>query len=169
MGKQGMIVELSEFEFALACYAGQLIHMLSEHRGYTERRINQKISPVRMNQIGQLGEMVVAKCLGLYWGGGSFTFAKADLAHNIEVRTISRASLGLKVRPRDVATKRVVGVLLPEDLKTRQFDVVGWKPASEAKDDRWLCNPYGKGPVYYVPLDELRPIEELQYLIEEGL
>lgn len=163
-------IELDEVEWATALYAGVLIHHLSCKLGLTDRLIKPGANPVRINQIGQLGERVVGKALDLYWSGAARTYAGADLSHNIEVRTIGNPKNGLKVRPRDGNDKRVVGVLLPDDLECRKFVVAGWVLAQDAKQKRWGRNPYNKGLYYGVPLHELRPIAELRDIIRlEGL
>lgn len=158
-------IELDEVEFFSAMYAGVLIHHLSCKLGLTDRLIKPGANPVRINQIGQLGERVAAKALDLYWSGAARTYAGADLSHQVEVRTISNPKNGLKVRPRDSDDKRIVGVLLPEDLSTRKFTVVGWIFAADAKRKEWERNPYNKGLYYGVPLHELRPIAELRDII----
>lgn len=158
-------IELDEVEWATALYAGVLIHHLSCKLGLTDRLIKPGANPVLINQIGQLGERVAAKALDLYWSGAARTYAGADLSHGIEVRTISNPKNGCKVRPRDADDKRIVGVLLPEDLSTRKYTVVGWILAQDAKQKRWGRNPYGKGLYYAVPLHELRPIAELRDII----
>lgn len=163
-------VELDEVEFWSAMYAGVLIHHLSCKLGLTDRLIKPGANPVRINQIGQLGERVAAKALDLYWSGAARTYAGADLSHNIEVRTISNPKNGLKVRPRDDPTKRVVGIALPDDLECRKFVVAGWIMAGDAKQKRWSRNPYNRGIYFGVPLDQLRPIAELRDIIRmEGL
>lgn len=158
-----MEITLNEVEFLSAAYTGLLISWASRKAGLRDMPMKGGVDSLYLNQIGALGEMVVAKCLDLYYGGAAFTFAKPDLSFMVEVRTIGNQGLGLKVRPRDAPEKRIVGVLVPDDLETRKFVVAGWIPASDAKQERWLCDPGSRGrPVYYVPLSELRSIEELR-------
>jgi hypothetical protein len=71
------------------------------------------------------------------------------------------------VRPKDADDKRVVGVLLPRDLATRRFEIVGWIYADEGKREEWKRNPYGRGIYYAVPLEELNDVEDLKYLVDK--
>lgn len=160
-----MVVKLDEVEFWSACYAGLLLHSLSLKMGLTERMKKPGGDPVRIQQVGQLGERVAAKALDLYWSGAARTYAGADLSHNIEVRTTGNPKWGPKVRSRDADKKRVVCVHIPGDLSAREFEVLGWILAGDAKLPQWWVDPYGKGGFYSVPPAALRDIYELQHII----
>jgi hypothetical protein len=41
------------------------------------------------------------------------------------------------------------------------FYITGWLPAEEIKQDKWWRDPIGGRPAYFVPHDQLRPIDEL--------
>jgi hypothetical protein len=158
-------ITLDEIELSVAMHAGIQLHHLSQHLGLKDRPIAPGVNPIYLNQVGMLGEMVVAKYLDLYWGGSARSYGKADLSHRIEVRTITRPDNGLKVRERDKG-KRVVGVLLPASLSSRVFQIVGWLEAEEGMKQEWVRDPYNAGrPYYAVPLLSLHPISMLKELI----
>lgn len=165
-----MRVRLDELEYRLGMAAGSFIHGMSRRAGLRDGMIagQSEADSLLLNQKGQLGELVVAKALDLFWGGSAWSFGKPDLSHNIEVRTLSPESQVLKVRMGDDDLKRVVGVRLPKDLEHGEYELVGWIYAGHGQKRIWLDDPFGAGrPYYRVPLSELRPIEELRLLVNE--
>lgn len=164
-----MLVHLDEVEYWSTCYAGVLLHSLSLKMGLVDRMYKPGGDPVRINQVGQLGERVAAKALDLYWSGAARTFSAPDLSHNIEVRTVSNPGWGPKVRKRDAPDKRVVAVHVPDGGLVRDFEVLGWVLAGDVKKKEYWVTPYGRGGFYAVPGSEMRPIEELRELIREEM
>jgi hypothetical protein len=104
---------------------------------------------------GALGELALAKFLGVYWDGSVNTFkTKGDLGET-EVRTRSRSDYDLIVREDD--REDAVYVLVVG--KAPAYRVVGWMLGKEAKQDRWVRTYGGRTPAYFVPQAALHPFK----------
>lgn len=109
---------------------------------------------------GACGEIAVAKALGLYWNGSVDTFKLGDDVPGLQVRTRSRDTYELIVRPND-----------PDDAtwvlvtgRTPMFWIRGWIFGRDAKRQEWMQNHGGRPSAYFVPHVALRPLHELREL-----
>ena len=114
---------------------------------------------------GAIGEMAVAKALGVYWSGSVDTFKNLLDIENFEIRCRTRPNYELFVRPHDPGDRWYLLVLGESDNRKEEgkppiYRVVGVMRGSDAKRPEWLKNP-GKGfkPAYFVPTDQLIDIE----------
>ena len=107
--------------------------------------------------IGCVGEMAVAKALGISWTGSVDTFnTVADLGKNLQVRHRSNPNWDLIVRTNDKSDDIFV---LSRGMPPGAVEVVGWIRGSEAKDDKWLKDVGGYGrPSYFIPAHALKEI-----------
>ena len=103
---------------------------------------------------GAAAECAVAKGLHLFWSG--ISDVNASDVDGYQVR-YSRGT-DLVIRNGDTDSDRFVLVTgaIPE------FAIHGWLIASEGKQPGYLKNPGGYGPAYFVPLEALHALEELQ-------
>jgi hypothetical protein len=110
---------------------------------------------------GAAGELATAKRFNGYWPALVGNPRAPDVRINgrwCEVKTNkSRQWTDLIVGHDDPDDYPYIGVLsfLPV------FIITGWLPAAEIKLAKWWRDPVGGRPAYFVPRDELRPMEEL--------
>jgi hypothetical protein len=102
---------------------------------------------------GTIGEFVVAKALGRNWNGSINTYKVGGDVGPAQVRTRSDHEAKLIVRPRDRSTDYFV--LVTGWAPT--YHVHGWMLGADAKQERWLEDPGGRGAAYFVPQSELHP------------
>jgi hypothetical protein len=117
-----------------------------------------------MHYIGCVGEIIVAKLLGLedwlFIDEAPIT-GSPDLPGGIDVKTRPKHGYDLLIQRRDSPRKRYVLVT----FQNEEAIVVGWLPGSEAMRDEYI-KAYRQGrPCYCVPQAALRPIEELLEVI----
>jgi hypothetical protein len=108
---------------------------------------------------GACGEAAVAKALGIYWGCHCNNFSGDDLP-GIQVRTARKTDAALVIRPHDDEAARWVLVTGQAPI----FCVRGWILGRDGKRQEWLADYGGRPPAYFVPQEELRPLEELEVI-----
>lgn len=111
---------------------------------------------------GALGELAVAKRLGLDWDGDVGDFSKSDVGP-YQVRTrqfnTARKHMDLGVKPTDKDGKVFILVLASCPV----FGCRGWIMSEDAKKPEWL-NSNGYEKVYFVPRKNLNPMSTLPIL-----
>lgn len=148
-------VHLAWHETAMASEIGRLRQLaaikagLLDRHGYAGNGWSEHIE-------GAMGELVVAKVLGIYWDGSVNTFSRDDLP-GLQVRTRSETYYDLIVRPSD-----------PDDAtwvlvtgKCPSYVVRGWIKGSDAKQPQWMKDHGSRPDAFFVPQEALRPILEL--------
>jgi hypothetical protein len=98
-------------------------------------------------------------------------FNEPDLPGRLQVRSITGEHKGLKVKSRDGADWRVVGVIAPPGKERGPYRLPGWYLAGDAQQREDWAKPWFDGPpVYIVPQKLLRPMSELREILRsEGL
>lgn len=135
---------------------------VSNEAGLKSQNVSRK-SDEYIHVLGAFGECACCKILGLPFRLSVNTFRKADLPHNIEVRTRAERWQDCKIRVDDDDSRRVVMVIV-EDPKHPCL-IPGWITAKEGKAFG-LIDPRNKAkPFHAVPQNRLRKIEELQAII----
>jgi hypothetical protein len=99
---------------------------------------------------GALGEMALAKHLGVYWDGKGKM--RAPDVGAIDVRTRSKHSYDLIVHDRD-DDARYINLLTGGN---GQYRVHGGIHARDAKQERYWKDPAGGRPAYFVPQAHLQ-------------
>lgn len=149
-------VVLSPGEYLMAASAGVLRH--SESLQFN-RKDNHGLEPdadlLGIHVLGAAGELAVARVLGRYWGGDISTFKRADLGRSVQVRTGSKPSHSLIIRPDDSLEDVYV---LVTGTPTR-LRVHGWIRGAEARKDEWMQAHAGRPPAWFVPQSALRPLK----------
>lgn len=151
-------VTLSWYEAAMASHVGwmrQLKAMMAgkqDSHGYDGEGWSEHIE-------GACGEMAVAKLLGIFWDGSVNTWKANDLP-GLQVRTRSRHDYDLIVRPGD--DDESTWVLITG--RCPAYCVRGWIEGRNAKRPEWLANHAGRQPAYFVPANQLNPMDELPRL-----
>jgi hypothetical protein len=151
-----MEVELEWHEYAMAAEIGKLRRLTAVRRSSENSHGATNLSWTEDIE-GAAAELVVAKCLGIYWNGGIDTFKKPDLGKDIQVRWTPLHSNSLIVREADPDSNIYILVT----GTTPKFVVRGYLYGSEAKNKAWERSPNGRAPAYFVPANHLRPILEL--------
>jgi hypothetical protein len=153
-----MIVILEWPEYAMGVNNAVLKAMGAIRRGYKN---NHGMVGIGWEEgiEGTLAEIAVAKALGIFWNGGVGEFKGPDVGTNIQVRWTNKATNKLIVRDADRSENTYVLVT----GECPEYNIVGWIEGTEAKQDRFLFGPNGRPPAYFVPQEELNPIESLIY------
>lgn len=108
--------------------------------------------------IGCVGELAVAKAIGVSWTGSVDTFKTVpDLEGGVQVRHRSNPTWDLIVRKNDSDTDIFI---LSRGMPPGAIEVVGWIKGSDAKNEEWLKDygNFGK-PAYFVPTWALKEIK----------
>lgn len=117
-------------------------------RTYTER--------MRQEVVGACGEMAVCKAMNWFHSPSVNTFhGVADIGENIEVRSSEKPNYSLILRDNDADDRWYVLVIgEPPNLA-----IIGRMRGADAKQDKWLKNPHGHRPGWFVPQSALTPIQ----------
>jgi hypothetical protein len=150
-------IELTQMEQYVAAQIGIARTMRNRRLGNTPR-FGQKVENTWANDIeGAMGEMALAKFLGVYWTENSAPQAP-DVGENDEVRTTEYVNGHLLLHKCDHDDRRywlLTGV-------NGKYVVRGWLFGREKDDDPdWWRGEIDR-PCYYVPQDDLRAPEEVQ-------
>jgi hypothetical protein len=120
-------------------------------------------NPFQAHCEGACGELAASKALNQFWGGPINNFKSADIGESIQVRTRSRPDGDLIVRDDDNDDHYYVLVV----GQAPNYVVWGFMEGREAKQEKWIKNPNGRGAAYFVPRSQLRPLNELPELRRE--
>ena len=107
---------------------------------------------------GAAGEIAAAKALGVFWGGTINTFKSEGDVGKLEIRTTSTKNNRLIVRNGDKDDSAFVLVV----GRAPSYQVVGWMTGKEAKQKKYLSAPGGRPPAYFVPREDLKPLDLLK-------
>lgn len=155
-----MQVEISPDEYALCVYVANDRQRNAVKAGKKDNLFKKNwVESLAVHVHGCIGEMAAAKALGIQWTGSVDTFkAHGDLRGAIEVRHRTNKDWDLIVRPREAKDRLYV---LTRGTPPETVEVVGYAQGHYLMQDKWKKNYGGRGEAYFVPANELRPIEEL--------
>jgi hypothetical protein len=105
---------------------------------------------------GACGELAVAKCRDIFWGGALNSFKAADLGVRVQVRTRLEHSHQLIVRRDDADDHAFIHVT----GTAPNFRVKGWMWGREAKQPEYLATHGNREEAYFVPDNALRPMKK---------
>lgn len=105
--------------------------------------------------VSSMGEYVVYKYYDLPYTGNFGTYKLPDIGERTQIRSTHSHENRLIIRPDDPLDQRYI-------LTTGvgRVCIQGWIEASEIKDE-WKDNPNRLGEAWFVPKEELMPMEEL--------
>lgn len=106
---------------------------------------------------GAIAEYAVAKLLGLHWGPNLRSWKQADIGANYQVRSTRHAHGHLIVRDDDNQDDLYILCV----LALPKVSVAGWIHGSSAKDKKFLMSPANRPAAFFVPCEELEPIENI--------
>lgn len=153
-----MQITLTLPEMLTGTNLGTIRQYASDKRGskYSEGFTEEKMTALASHIEGALGEVCVAKALGLYFEPTVNTYGKADIGEDIGVRTTNKNGHGLLIRERDNPDHfyyLVIG-------SAPHYRVCGWVRGGDAKVDEYLA-PHieGKRRVWRIPEEKLNSID----------
>jgi hypothetical protein len=124
----------------------------SQDRPITERIFHERL--------GCMGEIAVARHLGITWEGTVNTFHTRPDVGPFDVRTTNRRNGCLIIRDNDDPDVPVVLVYGSGTNDDPVMWLVGWMYGRDARRPEWLRDPHGKRPSWFVPAAKLRPIPD---------
>ena len=161
---KGIIVPVTKWEVFFAACVGKARQDEAKRLGLrqTAGNVDDYERNVRNHVDGALGELAVAKALGIYWPMFVNTFkSEPDLGRNLEVRWRPAKDYDLKVVPGDVKDRPFILVVGQEP----ELRVVGWILGLDAQRDEWFHNIYDRRrpKAWWVPQEALLDMGELPH------
>lgn len=145
-----MDVRLTNFEILDAAAVGVQRQVQNIHHGARQKYGAGNAQNWQIALEGALGEKALAKYLGIYWAGKG-ALGAPDVGEH-DVRTTAHHDGRLIVHPDD-ADDRFIWLLTGQ---YGEYMVRGGIQGKEAKQERWWCDPTGKGRhAYFIPQDRL--------------
>src|SRR5262245_55620050 len=160
-----VLVVLNEAEMFLSTQVGDLRQLNAVRRGLRNRSGMPASSSWWATPLGARGECAVAKLLGVYWRPEVGVTDATDVL-DMQVRTRSEHWHELPCHKRDRDDQRFILVT----GNGPEFYVHGWQWGRVVKQERnWKLLPGTKQPAFYLPHDELEPIDEAfkQHALEQ--
>lgn len=164
-------------EWALTADEKDAIHAEARRRQFSNERRGLKgrnngpeagAMALRLHVLGAGGEMAVASFLGMKDEVFSDVVAKRgshDLPPDIDVKTRPRHYYDLICQLDETPSKTLVLVT----VENKQVILHGWVKAYEAMQEQWK-REYVKGrPCYFLPKENLRPIQSLKRYVTNAL
>jgi hypothetical protein len=162
-------VSLTLAEFDLAVNTARLRIVASAARGLNHATTYKRNVVTRLHEevVGACGEIAVGKAFGEFFVPSVNTFhERPDVMRDVEVRATDRADGCLIVRDNDDPGRRYVLAI----VDGARVELRGWLRGSEAQQERYLRNPNGHRPAWFVPQSALRPAcEMLEEEDDDGL
>ena len=155
-------ITLTEQQFVRAKAAGEKRYEFHRSR-QTEHRTGLTTTNAGYDVTGAVGELAVAKYLGVMDGWVDFTphysDLKADVGDDIQVRTGShRRSKPYLYRDQKPEQRFVFARRLG---KEREVELAGWCWIAEAQQEQWWKEVGGRPPAYWPPRSVMRPMEQM--------
>ena len=152
-----MQIKLTLPEMLTGTNLGTIRQYTSDKQGskYSEGFTEEKMTALASHIEGALGEVCVAKALGLYFIPTVNTYGKADIGEDIGVRTTNKENHGLLIRERDNQDHFYYLV----KGSAPNYRVCGWVRGGVARQDKYLANHIdNKSKVWRVPESDLNPM-----------
>lgn len=147
------VVNLTKMEALIAMEVGGMRHFSSVFNGRQDQHGASGAWDLHIE--GAMGELCVAKVLGIYWDGAIDVFKRADIGSDIQVRTRSRHDYELIVRDNDSTDDRYVLVT----GKCPHYIVRGYIFGLDAHVEEWRKEHGGREPAFFVPQSALSPLK----------
>lgn len=142
-------INLTDDEIQMAAQQATLRILQCKRDGAKHRYGAKDTETWQMGIEGALGELVIAKHFGIFWGKGSYG---TDDVGPYEVRQTPLSHGKLIVHPDDKDDKRyylITGLL-------GNYYIRGYMYARDAKKDKYWSDPQGTNrPAYFVPQSDL--------------
>lgn len=149
-------VILNSAEILLGAQVGIMRQIYNLKKGYNERYGANSKNAWQNHIEGALGELAVAKTLGIYYPVQVGDLGAGDIG-KLEVRTTPYANGSLRLHRADKDGRVFV---LVTGLNGA-YKVRGWMLAKLGKDECWWGEMVKGRPAFWVPQDQLNPIHTL--------
>lgn len=152
-----MLVLLEDHEVMQATIAAMQMQLMNTRNNAqptygAPKKIHQALS---LSIVGMLGEVAVAKALNKYWTGNIGNYKAKDV-DSYQVRTSAHDSL--RVSKRDADNDTFILVVAGNNFT---FNVAGWAYGRDVKQDKYWREPVKGRPNYFMPVNDLNPLEVL--------
>lgn len=160
-----MFIVITPDEFSLAIHVASSRQVAALKAQRREKRQGGKrdrdwVDGLSGHLKGVIGEMSVAKALGLTFSGSVDTFRECpDIPEGLEVKHRAAPGWELILRPSDNVDAVYV---LSRGLPPAAVEVAGWVSGKEAMVPSNWAEKHGVRPAWWVPDSSLRPIETLK-------
>jgi hypothetical protein len=155
-------VRLKRSEFLYAAKIGVTRHVEDKINGRKNQNGAGRGDEWRHDTVGALGEMAVAKYLGIYWNGNLGDLGAADVG-SLEVRACSEVGYRLilhEPEEGDDPDALFIHAVVSEDLFP-QIRLGGWIRAENGQREKYWSDPAGGRPAYFVPSGDLHPMDKI--------
>lgn len=150
-------VRLTWSELMQAAQVGVMRQVQNLREGRVDRYGASDLNGWTPHIEGAIGEMAVAKWMGLYWSG-ALGDLDADDVGQLQVRASAGQSARLILHPSDPDDRAFVLVT----GRGPAVQINGWIVAEDGKQQQWWTDPAGGRPAFFVPQAALRCITELR-------
>jgi hypothetical protein len=150
-------------ERRLAMEEGMRRQAVNEAKGLRGRNSGPRFGnkALEVHLLGAAGEMAVASYMGLkehLYAEKEARRGSDDLPGGIDVKTRSKLRYDLIVQRQSDPNKKFVLVT----IENQQTLLHGWCYGHEAMDEKYWADPARGRPAYFVPQQNLRPMENLR-------
>lgn len=154
-------ISISPDEWSLCVQVANSRQVSSIKRGSSDALYKKSgwLEEFNIHIAGCVGELAVAKVLGVTWSGSVDTFKLPDLEGGVQVRHRTNPLWDLIVRHGDSDSEKFV---LSRGMPPGLIEVAGWIVGSDAKKEEYLKDwgNYSK-PSYFVPAYKLNKMETI--------
>ena len=159
--QDAVVVTLKTFEIELAGHVAMKRVMFNLERHARERYgAISELGGFDYHFAGCLGEIATAKHCNLYWSGGVGDYGVADVGNRLQVRARTRSHYELPLHNEDKDADPFVLVHVIASCLPR-VRLAGWVRAAEGKKPEFWKDPGSGRPAFFVPLNHLRSMKEL--------
>lgn len=154
------IISPDEFSLCVQVANARQVSSLKKKGKDSVNRKSNWVEELDKHIIGCIGELAVAKVVGVTWSGSVDTFkTESDLGDNLQARHRSNPNFSLIVRDND---KDNDVFILSRGLPPGAVEIVGWIRGEDAKKPEYIKDygSYGR-PAYFVPDNKLMSIDLL--------
>lgn len=151
--------QLEPHEIAMLTQQGTDMHQESQAMALREKK-HTVVDGGTLHVLGVKGEYFVACVTGRKWIHLKNTFKRIPDVDDWEVRTRSRHSYELMLRPGD-ALHRVQILVTTSGYAAVDFWARGWTYGTDVSTDEFWGDPNGKGYAWWVSPSSLHPMDEL--------
>lgn len=160
-----MIVTLTVGEVAMAKEVGRRRQRRAESKRH--RRYGQAADQAPADHVlGALGEAAVAKALNRFWAQPDFADRQVgDVGPGIHVRATDLVDGSLIIHEADPDEGIFILAIKRAELRGAHWNVVGWIYGADGKEESRYWRENVRHPAFFIPQQELAPIEHLKTAI----
>lgn len=154
-----MIIVATEDDMVMAANRAIEYHNRAMKKGYGGRLRGTKAHSFRDNFLGAIAEKVVGGYLELPVNFDSFAFGEPDVGDDIDVKSTVHTTGSLVIGKKQDPDWNYV-LVINQGWDTCR--IAGYLPGSVAMTDKYWDEFRGRTPSYWIPQEDLLPIEDLR-------